>query len=99
MLGVTKAATGTLLRIVGQQPDVPNERLAEVLTNIAKDYKRLQAQAAALNPDNAVARDLVTQSKAEIEAGHLERARVLLRQATQAQIAAAQEADKLREQA
>ena len=98
-LGVTEEAAKTLLRIVGEQPDVPNERLAEALTKVANDYKRLQAQAAALNPDNPTARELVSQGKAEIDTGHFAHARELLRQATQVQIAAAQEARKLREQA
>jgi hypothetical protein len=39
-LGVTKDAAKTLLRIAGEQPDVPINRLAEVLTKIATDYKR-----------------------------------------------------------
>jgi hypothetical protein len=46
---VTTEAAKTLLRIAGKQPDVPNERLADVLTKVANDYKRLQAQVAALN--------------------------------------------------
>ena len=50
-LGVTEDATKTLLRIVGEQ-DVPLERLSETLNRVANDYKRLQAQAAALNPEN-----------------------------------------------
>ena len=92
-LGVTEDATKTLLRIVGEQ-DVPLERLSETLNRVANDYKRLQAQAAALNPENPTARSLVTQARAEIDAGHLAHAHELLRQATQAQIAAAQEAAK-----
>ena len=47
-LGVTAEAAKTLLRIVGEQPNVPDERLGEVLTKVANDYKRLLAQAAAL---------------------------------------------------
>ena len=86
------------MRIVGEQ-DVPLERLSETLVRIANDYKRLQAQAEALSPENPTARNLVTQAKAEIEAGNLEHAHELLRQATQAQIAAAQQARQLREQA
>jgi tetratricopeptide (TPR) repeat protein len=97
-LGVTEDATKTLLRIVGEQ-DVPLERLSETLNRVAKDYKRLQAQAAALKPDNPTARDLVTQARAAIKAGQFERAHELLRGATQAQLAAAQAARKLREQA
>ena len=98
-LGVTEDAAKTLLKIVGEDPNIPDDKLAEALTKVAGDYKRLQAQVAALNPDNPTARALVEEAKPEIEAGHFERARELLRQATQAQIAAAQEARKLKEQA
>jgi tetratricopeptide (TPR) repeat protein len=98
-LGVTEEAAKTLLRIVGEQTDVPSERLAEVLTKIGDDYKRLQALAAALNLENPTARDLVTQAKADINAGHLDHAHELLRQATRVQVAAAQEADKSIQQA
>jgi tetratricopeptide (TPR) repeat protein len=97
-LGVTEDAAKTLLRIVGEQ-DVPLERLTETLYRVANDYKRLQEQAAALNPDNPMARDLVTQARAVIDAGQFEQAHQLLREATQAQLAAAQAARKLREQA
>ena len=64
--------------------------------------QRLQAAAGAGRrvepgkPDGASAR---REAKPEIDAGHFERAHELLRQATQAQIAAAQEARKLKEQA
>ena len=97
-LGVTEDATKTLLRIVGEQ-DVPPERLSETLNRVANDYKRLQAQAAALNPDNPTARGLVERAQVAITAGHLAEAHQLLAQARQAQIAAAQEALKLRDQA
>ena len=98
-LGVTEEAAKTLLRIIGEQPDVPDERLGEVLTKVATDYKRLQTQVAALNPDNPTARDLVERAKSEIAAGHFAAAHQLLLQARKAQIAAAQEAAKLAEQA
>ena len=98
-LGVTEDAAKTLLKIVGEDPNIPDDKLAEALSKVAGDYKRLQAQVAALNPDNPTARKLVDEAKPEIEAGHFERAHELLRQATQAQIAAAQEARKLKEQA
>jgi tetratricopeptide (TPR) repeat protein len=96
-LGVTQDATRTLLRIVGEQ-DVPLERLSETLDRVANDYKHLQAQVTALNPENATAQNLVGEAKSEIEAGHLDHAHELLRQATQAQVAAAQQARQLREQ-
>ena len=98
-LGVTEDAAKTLLKIVGEDPNIPDDKLAEALTKVASDYKRLQAQVAALNPDNPTARTLVEEAKPEIDAGHFDRAHELLRQATQAQIAAAQGARKLKEQA
>jgi hypothetical protein len=97
-LGVTEDATKTLLRIVGEQ-DVPLERLSETLTRVANDYKRLQAQAAALNPDSPTARKLVEQARAEIDAGHFPAAHRHLAEATQAQIAAAQQVRQVSEQA
>ena len=98
-LGVTKSATKTLLKIVGEDPNVPDESLAEALSKVAGDYKRLQAQAAVLRPENPTAKTLVDEAKPEIEVGHFARAHELLHEATQAQIAAAQEARELREQA
>ena len=98
-LGVTEDAAKTLLKIVGEDPNIPEDKLAEALTKVASDYKRLQAQAAALNPDNPTAKALVDEAKSEIVAGHLQHAHQLLRQANQAQIAAAQEASELEEQA
>jgi hypothetical protein len=98
-LGVTEDAAKTLLKIVGEDPNVPDDKLADALTKVAGDFKRLQAQAAALNPDNPTARSLVNEAKSEIGAGHLQHAHELLHEATQAQIAAAQEARKLKQQA
>ena len=96
---MTEAAAKTLLRIAGEQPDVPSDRLAEALTKIATDYKRQQEQLAALNPANPVARELVDRARTESDAGRLARATELLRQATQTQLAAAQQARQLREKA
>jgi tetratricopeptide (TPR) repeat protein len=98
-LGVTEEAAEKLLKIVGEDPNIPEDKLAEALSKVAADYQRLQAQVAALNPDNPTAKALVDQAKPEIDAGRFQRAHELLRQATQVQIAAAQEARKLREQA
>src|ERR1700677_1789125 len=98
-LGVTEDAAKTLLKIVGEDPTISADKLAEALTKVAGDYKRLQARVAALNPDNPTARALVDQAKPEIEVGHFARARELLGQATQAEVAAAQEAYKIQEQA
>jgi len=97
--GVTEDAAKTLLKIVGEDPNIPDDKLAEALTKVAGDYRRVQAQVASLDPDNPTAKALVDEARSEIEAGHFERADELLDQATQAQIAAAQEARKLKEQA
>jgi tetratricopeptide (TPR) repeat protein len=98
-LGVTQEAAKTLLRIAGEQTNIPDERLAETLTKIANDYKRLQEQVAALSPENPLAKKLIEQAKPEIDAGHFERADDLLREAEQAQEAAADQAEKLANQA
>ena len=98
-LGVTEDAAKTLLKIVGEDQNVPEDKLAEALSNVAADYQRLQAQLAALNLNNPTAKALVGQAKPEIDAGHFDRAHELLRQATQAQIAAAQQARQLKVQA
>ncbi len=98
-LGVTEEATKTLLRIVGEDPNIPVDKLGDALAKVAADYKRLQTQVAALNPGNPTARGLVDQAKAEIDAGHLEHAHELLQQATRAQLAAAKEAEKLQQHA
>jgi tetratricopeptide (TPR) repeat protein len=100
-LGVTEDATQTMLRILGDQ-DVPLERLSQKLTEIANQYQKLQAQAAqasALNLDNSQARSLVEQAQGAIKAGDFGKAHQLLREAREAQIAAAEKARKLRRQA
>ena len=99
VLGVTEDAVKSLLKIVGEDSNVSEDKLAQALSKAAEDYKHLQSQVAALNPDNPTAKSLVEQAKPEIAVGHFQRAHELLQQATQAQIAAAQEAHKLREQA
>jgi tetratricopeptide (TPR) repeat protein len=98
-LGVTEDAAKTLLKIAGEQPDVPDENLAQVLSKIADDYKQLKTTVAALNPANPTAQALVAQANAAIKTGDFTHAHDLLHQATQAQIDAAQEARKLSDQA
>ena len=97
-LGVTEDATRTMLRIIGEQ-NVPLELLSQKLIEVANQYQKLQAQAAALNPDNPQARGFVEQAQAAIKAGNFREAHQLLSESRQAQIAAAQRARKLREQA
>jgi len=98
-LGVTEQAAKNLLKIVGEDSNIPDYKLAAALNKVANDYKQLQRQLAALNPENPTARALVERARPEIDAGNFARARELLREATQAQVAAAREAGKLREQA
>ena len=97
-LGVSEGAVRTFLHIVGEE-NLPSERLGEELLRVADDYRRLKAQAAALNPANPDAQGLVAQAQAEIDAGRFEQARELLHQATNIQVEAAQKARALREQA
>ena len=66
-LGLTESAAKNLLRIVGDDANVPEDKLAEALTKAAEDYRRLQTQVAALNPGNPSAKALVDQAKSEIE--------------------------------
>ena len=40
-LGVTEDAAKTLLKIVGEDRNIPDDKLAEALTKVAGDYKRL----------------------------------------------------------
>ena len=100
-LGVTKSAAKGLLKIVGEDSNIPDDKLGEALAKAGEDFQRLRLQLkiAETNPDNPTARSLVEQAKGEVEAAHFERAEELLRQATQVQIAVAQEARKLKEQA
>jgi tetratricopeptide (TPR) repeat protein len=97
-LGVTENAALTLLHILDQE-DVPLERLPEKLGEVAVQYKKIQAQLAALNPQNPLARKLAEQAETEIKAGRFEEAHQLLRQVTQAAIAAAEQARELRQKA
>jgi hypothetical protein len=96
---ITEQAALTLLGILGEDPSIPDEKLASALIKVAEDYKRLKVQAGALSPDNPTAKSLVEQAKAEIDTGRFAHAHELLRQATEAQVSAAQEARKLKAQA
>jgi|GEM_PF-1234637 len=77
-LGVSEATTSALLKIVGEQPRRPGEDISEVLTRVATRYKRLEAQLASTNPENAVGEALVQQVRTEILSGELQKAGDLL---------------------
>jgi hypothetical protein len=77
-LGVTREATMTLLRIVGEQPDSADQDLSKALSKVATDYTNLQAQIAAMSTAGTLARLLAPQAKAEVAAGRLQSARELL---------------------
>jgi hypothetical protein len=97
-LGVTEDAALTLLRIIGQK-DVSLEQLPQKLAEVANQYQKAQAQLAALDPQNPLARGFLEQAQAEIKVGNFNRAHQLLGQAKQAQIAAAQQARELLQKA
>jgi hypothetical protein len=50
-LDVTQDAVKDFLRVVGQKENIPDNKLAETLTKVADEYKRLQAQSAAEKTD------------------------------------------------
>jgi hypothetical protein len=81
-LGVTEEAAKTLLSIVGEQPDVPDQDLGKALAKVAADYKRLEAQIAAISAESPLDRALIKQAKAEVDAGHLQSAGELLEKIT-----------------
>ena len=97
-LGVTQGAALALLRILGEK-DVPLEELPQKLAEIAIQYQQAQAQLSALNPQSPLARDLIERAQVEHEHGNFREEHELLRQATQAQIAAAQQSRALRDRA
>ena len=92
---MTADAAKTLLRIAGEQTEVSDNRLAEPLTKIANDYKRLQTQVAALNTEESHSSRTCRARQSGSTRGHFGNARNLLRQAAHAQLAAANEARKL----
>src|SRR5580704_4578814 len=47
-LGLTEDAVKSLLKIVGEDANVPEDKLADAVGKAADDYRRLQAQVAAL---------------------------------------------------
>ena len=65
---ITEHAALTLLRILGEDATIADDKLANALVKVAQDYKRLKAQVAALSPDNPATRSLVEQAKPEIDA-------------------------------
>ncbi len=81
-LGVTEEAARMMLKLVGEQPNVPDEDLAKALTKVAIDYKNLKAQAASIDINNSLARTLVTEVQSEITAGHLQKAAQILQKIT-----------------
>jgi tetratricopeptide (TPR) repeat protein len=99
VLGVTEDAAKRLLKIVGEDANLPEDKLAEALTRVAEDFGRLNAQVSALNPVNPAARALIDEAKAEISAGRFAPARERLRDATEVQLKAARDAREVREKA
>ena len=97
-LGVTQGAALTLLKVLGQQ-DVPLEQLPQKLAEVTAQYKQAVERLAALEPEDPVTRDLVARADAAFKAGHLDEADRLLDQAEQADLAAADQAQQLAQQA
>ena len=97
---MTEDATKNLLKIVGEDTNIPDDKLAGGADHGRQRLREAAGAGRRVEPGQPdCAKLLVEQAKPEIEAGRFGRAHELLRQATQAQIAAAQEARKLKEQA
>jgi tetratricopeptide (TPR) repeat protein len=97
-LGVTEGAAVTMLRIIGEQ-DVPLELLPQKLAEVAERYRWARDRLAALDPQDAVTRELIERANATIKSGHLDEADQLLSQAEQAEVDAAHQAQQLAGQA
>lgn len=98
-LGITQEAALTLLRVLGEQ-NAPLERLPEKLGEITTRYKQAVERLQAIDvQDDPVTQTLVERAQSAIKDGYLAEADDLLRQAEQAEIAAAHQAQQIASQA
>ena len=82
-LGLTEGALEGFFRILGEEA-IPPEKLAQRLTQIAEDYRKLREQIKTLDPDDPGLKALRDQALAAIDAGRLDEARDLLTRIVQA---------------
>jgi tetratricopeptide (TPR) repeat protein len=97
-LGVTASAVSEFFRILGEQ-NVPQDKIAERLLQIANHFKDTQGELAALQPDDPREAELAGQAKQALDAGRLDDADKLLDQAKDLELAAYRQAKELREKA
>jgi tetratricopeptide (TPR) repeat protein len=97
-LGVTQGAMRTMLATVGEA-DVPDERLAEKLTEVFEQTRKAAAAIDAVRPENAVAQHHVAKASEAAASGDRNEARRHLRAARVAAQAAAEKAGRLAQEA
>jgi tetratricopeptide (TPR) repeat protein len=95
-LGVTSSAVGAFFRILGEQ-NVPQDKIAERLIQIAVHFKNTQGELAVLHPADPREAELADQAKQALDAGRLAEADKLLDQAKDVEVAAYRQAKELRE--
>ena len=66
-LGVTEDAAKTLLKIVGEDPNIPDDKLAEALSKVAGDYQATAGAGRGAEPGQSDGACLVEQAKPEID--------------------------------
>jgi hypothetical protein len=96
-LGLTMGAMRTMLATVGQS-GVPDEKLAEKLTEVFEQNRKATDAIAALHPDNPVAQAHVTDAAQAQTRGNRDEARRHLRAAREAAEAAAAQALRMGQQ-
>jgi hypothetical protein len=97
-LGVTQGAMRTMLATLGKS-DVPEEQLAEKLTEVFEQYRKAAAAIAALHPENPVAQEHAAKAAQATISGDRNEARHHLQAARTAAEGAAGEARRLAREA
>jgi tetratricopeptide (TPR) repeat protein len=97
-LKIDQGAVEGFFQSLGEQ-NVPPEQLQAKLVEIASQFAAARQRLAALEPDDPVTKALVDQAKAELDKGHPDAASALLQRAEDAELAAANQARALAQQA
>ena len=97
-LNITREAVEGFFKILGAT-HVPPEKLAEKLRELVTQFAVTRQRLAALDFDEPAAKALVEQARAALERGRLDEADTLLRQAEEAELAAAARSRTLAAQA
>jgi tetratricopeptide (TPR) repeat protein len=97
-LNINQGAVDGFFQTLGEQK-VPPEQLKAKLTEIASQFEVARQRLAALEPDDPATKALVDQAKEALDKGHPDEASGLLQRAEDAELAAANQADVIADQA